>query len=92
MNDASDEAGISEVLIERFANHRLPRILAIKERVDEGEILGDVELEFLEQVIRDAQENEHLVESIPDCRDLFGRVAHLYSVIMNKALENEAQR
>ncbi len=89
MVDASEIAGVSEVLIERFTNQRLPRILAIKARVDSGEKLGAVEFDFLEDVLRDARENESLVESIPDCRDLFARVVHLYHEITAAALKNE---
>ena len=91
MISAADSVAISKVLVDRFANIRLPRILTIKERVEIGQKLDEVDIDFLEQVLRDAQENEHLVEAVPECRELFTRVVDLYHGIMTKALENEVQ-
>lgn len=85
------ELGISEVLIERLARDRLPRILKIKEHVDQGLALDDAELGFLQRVMQDAQDNQHLVDSLPECRDLFAQVIHLYHDITEKALHNEAR-
>ena len=89
MVDQSQQAGISEVLIARFEQHRLPQLLTIKERVDAGESLTDADLGFLERVMTDAMSNKHLVDSIPSCQDLFARVVHLYHEISEKALDNE---
>jgi hypothetical protein len=87
--DHKAELGISEVLIERFEHDRLPRILKIKEHVDQGYQLEETQLLFLQQVLKDAQKNQGLVDSMPECRDLFAKVAHLYHEITEKALENE---
>ena len=86
------QTGISEVLIERFERERFPRMLNIKEHVDNGFTLEEVELEFLQRVLNDAQKNYSIVNSIPDCRDLFARVIHLYHDITARALENEEKR
>ena len=87
--DQDKQAGISKVLIERFEKDRLPRLLKIKERVDQGRTLDQTDLAFLERVITDAKENQYLVDSIPHCRDLFARIVHLYRDITKKALDNE---
>jgi hypothetical protein len=92
MMDHEARTGISEVLIERFDKERLPRMLKIKQHVDQGLILDEAELGFLHRVLNDAQDARVLVESIPECRDLFARVIHLYHDITAKALENEDQR
>lgn len=88
MNHAA-EIGISKVLIERLQRDRLPRILKIKEHVDAGRSLEDDQLGFLQKVLQDAQENASLVDSLPDCRELFAKVIHLCHDITVTALKNE---
>ena len=87
--DHEAELGISSALIERLQRDRLPRILKIKEHVDAGRVLEETEIEFLQQVLDDARKNQALVDSLPECRDLFAKVIHLYHDITAKALENE---
>ena len=55
MTDASKDAGLIQVLVERLETHRLPRTLSIKEKVDGGETLDKFDIEFLEEVFKDAQ-------------------------------------
>jgi hypothetical protein len=92
MISASEQAGISEVLIARFEQQRLPQLLAIRERVNLGEALTEADMGFLERVLTDAMSNKHLIDSIPDCQDLYARVVHLYHEITEKALANEPPR
>lgn len=88
MNHAA-EIGISRVLIERLQRDRLPRILKIKEHVDAGQALDDSQLGFLQKVLQDAHDNASLVDSLPDCRELFAQVIHLCHDITERALQNE---
>lgn len=92
MAKTARQAGISEVLIARFEHQRLPQLLAIRERVNAGEALTDVDMGFLDRVLTDAMSNKHLVDSIPQCQELFARVVHLYHEITAKALANESLR
>ena len=89
MNESTKEAGVIQVLAERLEKIRLPIALELKEKVDKGERLNDREIEYLEQVIADAQENRALVERNPEWKDVHGRVIGLYNEITEKALENE---
>lgn len=89
MLDDDAKLGISEVLFERLEKDRLPRILKIKERVDQGLALDDTDFAFLELVVTDAQKNHLLIDSLPECRDVFARLIHIYRDITTKALENE---
>ena len=68
MTDTSNEAGIIMALHERFEKQRLPRLLVLKEKVDEGEVLDDLEIEFLEQVITDAIRSKPLLDRHPGPR------------------------
>ena len=89
MTDNSSDAGVIAALVERFEKFRLPSLLELKEKVDKGERLNEREIEYLEQVIADAQENRALVERNPEWKDVHGRVIGLYNEITGKALENE---
>ncbi len=89
MVDTSKDAGIIQVLAERMESQRLPAILAIKEKVDRGEILSDYNIRFLEQVLQDAQSLKPLVERHPEWQPLVAKIVHLYKQVTEVALENE---
>ena len=92
MGDHDAGLGVSRVLLQRFERERLPRVLKIKDRVDQGLALEDADLAFLERILNDAQDSQLLINSVPECRDLFARAVHLYRDITAKALENEESR
>ena len=87
--DQEAQRGISGVLLERFERGRLPRVLKIKQYVDQGLALDDADLEILRRIVQDVQENRVLVTLLPDCRDLFTRAIHVSHDITTKALDNE---
>ena len=92
MSESEKDAGIMEVLIERFQQQRLPRALDLKEKVDRGEPLDEWDTAFLEEVLEDAEEAKLLVDKHPEYQDLYARAVHLYKEITEKALENEKGR
>ena len=89
MSQVSKEEGILVALANRLVNERLPKALAIKERVDRGEVLSDLDLAFLEQVFADVSQIPAGVKEKPQFQDAAGRMIPLYNEIMTKALENE---
>jgi len=89
MSEASDDDGIIMALIERFEKQRLPRLKALKEKVDRGELLSDGDVEFLDRVIHDAQQSKHLIDRHPDWQAFCAEVVHLYESITEKGLDNE---
>jgi predicted RNase H-like nuclease len=89
MTDTSKDAGVIQVLVERFEKHRLPRILELKEKVDNGERLNDIDIAYLEEIIEDAQQHKALVDQHPEWHQISAQVASLYQEITRKALENE---
>jgi hypothetical protein len=91
MSEANKDAGVIQVMAEQLANTRLPRALEMKERVDRGERLSQWDIDFLEQVFRDAHEFGPMLATHPEWHDLAGRVVNLYKEITAKALENEQQ-
>ena len=89
MTESSDEDGVILALIERFEKQRLPRLKALKEKTDSGEVLSGGDIEFLDTVIHDAQQSKHLIDRHPDWQAFCSYVVHLYETITEKALENE---
>jgi hypothetical protein len=89
MTDTSKDAGLIQVLAEQLETKRLPRALSLKEKVDKGETLDELDIRFLEQVFQDAQNIGPLVDRHPEWQELATKMMLLYKEITEKALENE---
>ena len=89
MTDNSTDAGVIQVLAEQLESKRLPRALSLKEKVDRGETLDELDIEFLESVFEDARSVSTLVDRHPEWQDLAAKMIQLYKEITDKALENE---
>jgi hypothetical protein len=51
MDESTEEdMGVTLALLERFQTQRLPRALALKERIDQGGLLDEFDIAFLETV------------------------------------------
>jgi hypothetical protein len=85
----SKDLGLLAVLAKRMVEERLPKALALKERVDRGEVLNDLDLAFLEQVVTDANSLRPVMKENPQALEIGGRMLQLYKEISAKALENE---
>jgi hypothetical protein len=89
MSESSEDLGVLTVLIQRLETQRLPRALALKEKVDRGEVLDDFDLGFLEEVFTDTSSVRPLLAQHPEYQELAARMMHLYKDITEQALQNE---
>jgi hypothetical protein len=89
MSESSQDLGLITVLLKRLQTQRLPRALALKERVDRGERLTDFDLAFLKEVFADTGQVKPFLDRYPEYRELAARLVNLYKEITDKALENE---
>lgn len=89
MSESSGDVGLITVLLQRLETQRLPRALALKDKVDRGELLDDFDLGFLEEVFADTSRIRPFLAQHPEYQDLAARMMHLYKEITEKALQNE---
>jgi phosphotransferase system IIA component len=89
MTKPQDDAGVLAVLIERFETQRLPRLLELQDKVNAGEKLLDYDLNYVEEVMKDAATNAQLLGRHPEYQALSAKVVSLYKEITAKALANE---
>ena len=89
MKDVTSELGVIYALVERFEKQRLPRLLELKKRVDQGEVFSESDIRFMSQVVLDAQRSKRLIDRHPDWHKFCADVINLYEEIAEKALDNE---
>jgi len=92
MTDSESELGVIQSLIARFETQRLPRLLELKKKVDQGEALSELDIRFLEQVTHDARQSKPLIDRHPQWHKFCSEVIHLYEEIIEKGLNNEKHR
>jgi hypothetical protein len=85
------ETGVIVALLERLTTQRLPRIQAIKAKVDRGERLENFDIDYLTEVFADATALQSKWQNHPDLAEIIGKISHLYHEITERALSNEGE-
>jgi len=91
MKASAEDQGVIQALLERLNEQRLPRLLALKDKVDAGQPLGDEDLGFLHRIYEEADRVKPIIDRHPEFQGLVARVVRLYADITAKALKNEGQ-
>jgi hypothetical protein len=89
MAEVSKDLGVLAVLATRMTEERLPKALELQERINKGGLLNDLDLNFLEQIVKEAGELTPMMDRNPVARDIGARMLSLYREITEKALANE---
>ncbi|MCK5697863.1 MAG: hypothetical protein KAI02_06855 [Gammaproteobacteria bacterium] len=93
MTSSDKDQGMIAVILKRMCDQRLPRLIEIRDGLDDNKKLTNYDIEYLEEVFSDTQKNEHLAKNSGD-KDLeviFIKVVNLYKEITEKALANEGK-
>lgn len=85
------QQALQYVLMERTIKQRLPRVVEMKEKVDAGHLLNEMEINYLEQIISDINKNQHLAAENEELQKIVAQIIHLYSQVVAKAFENESR-
>jgi len=89
MEHVNKEKGIAITIMERFEKQTLPDLLWIKGRVENGELLSDGDMEFLEQISQNATDIKPLIDAQTEWQSLYAGAINLYEEIIAKALANQ---
>lgn len=90
MDESTEHQGVTLALLERFKTQRLPRALAIKERIDKGGLLDDFDISFFETIFREFASIKTIVDKHPEYEPFVSQVIHLYHEITTKALDRKS--
>ena len=91
MDQKEKDKGLIMVLLERFNKQRLPRALALKEKVDSGELLDDYDRKYIKELQKDSSEVMLIIERNPEYKDLAANIINLYKQIIEKDTENRTK-
>lgn len=90
MTNATNDAGVIQVLLDRFNTQRYPRALELKAKVARGEKLEAFEVDYLADVLADIHSIRALLDRHPEYEALVVKGIGLYKEITEQALANES--
>ena len=83
------EEGTIAVLLKRAVEKRIPNVLAIKERLEKGGTLSNLEITHLEEILSNSRKMQEMVGRHPEYQELAAKMINLYAEITRMAVENE---
>ena len=92
MKQEDKDARIIAAALQRLNKFRLPRIMALKKKVDGGEVLDKFDLEFLQRVFDSARDLNPIVARNTDYKHIRDKAVGLCEDILEKSEANEASK
>ena len=83
------ELGLMAVMVNEFERHRLPRLLGLRAKVMGGDVLSDIDFDYLTRMIHDAHHDIPIAFGHPVLEEFCTHICHLYYDICELALINE---
>jgi hypothetical protein len=81
--------GVEQVMVERFIKYELPKLLDLKEKVNGGAALADVEIDMMSDIVERARNFHRFVDVWPEYKTVIAQIIDTYHEIATKAVENE---
>ena len=80
------------VTLDNLVQQSLPRVFAIRHKLDQGSVLNPFELEFFTEMLDRINQCQRQALNDHECQIIFATVAHLLFSVINQAMENEKKQ
>ena len=91
MDQEVKDKGVIAVLLKRFETEVYPRAQLLKTKVDNGAVLDDRDLSFLQQTLGDGQKAMTILTRHPEYASLVKEIMLMYEEIMSKSQQNSKE-
>ena len=91
MDLETKDQGVIAVLLKRFESDRYPRAQLLKEKVNNGAVLDNYDLSYLEHTLEDAHKVLAIISRHPEYASLAKEILVMYEKIMSKSQQNSNQ-
>ena len=87
IDEVSNDDGIIVVVLQRFERYRLPGVIRIKKKLDQGDSLSDIDIEYLGEALLDVRRLLPLIERNHLYRPLYSSMINYYKQIIDQATD-----
>jgi hypothetical protein len=85
------QQGITTVTLKRFESEVLPRLLELKNKVDQGELINERDIDFLKNFLKRLAQDKYGVDQHPEWQSFYAQLVDLSNEIIAKGVENEGR-
>jgi hypothetical protein len=90
MTESEQTTCLTCTLLRRLGRQQLPKIFAIKARLDRGERVSTEDIRYLLDSVAEAMRTKSVFDRSPDLAQVCAKMIALYRDITLEALQNEA--